>query len=195
MRSRRRRTSRSSARGTCAGVLAPESANNAQDGGHLIPTLLFGIPAGASMALLLSGFILIGLKPGLEMVTNNLSLTYTIIWSLALANVIGAGTCVLISQPICQAHDGAVHGHRAVHVRHHLFCRGPVDAKLVRPHRGDGHRRARCLSEALRVATAGLHDRLRAVDAAGKRHLPRGSDLPVVVPDAAGGTHSARSSS
>lgn len=87
-------------KGDVRGVLAPESANNAQDGGHLIPTLLFGIPAGASMALLLSGFILIGLKPGLEMVTNNLGLTYTIIWSLALANVIGAGTCVLISQPI-----------------------------------------------------------------------------------------------
>jgi TctA family transporter len=89
-------------RGDVRGVLGPESANNAQDGGHLIPTLLFGIPAGASMALLLSGFILIGLKPGLEMVTNNLGLTYTIIWSLALANVIGAGTCVLISQPIAR---------------------------------------------------------------------------------------------
>ena len=89
-------------KGDVRGVLAPESANNAQDGGHLIPTLLFGIPAGASMALLLSGFILIGLKPGLEMVTNNLSLTYTIIWSLAIANVIGAGTCVLISQPIAR---------------------------------------------------------------------------------------------
>ena len=88
--------------GDVRGVLAPESANNAQDGGHLIPTLLFGIPASSSMALLLSGFILIGLKPGLEMVTNNLSLTYTIIWSLALANVIGAGACVLISQPIAR---------------------------------------------------------------------------------------------
>jgi putative tricarboxylic transport membrane protein len=88
--------------GDVRGVLAPESANNAQDGGHLIPTLLFGIPAGSSMALLLSGFILIGLKPGLEMVTNNLGLTYTIIWSLALANVIGAGACVLISQPIAR---------------------------------------------------------------------------------------------
>ncbi len=87
-------------KGDVRGVLAPESANNAQDGGHLIPTLLFGIPAGSSMALLLSGFILIGLKPGLEMVTNNLSLTYTIIWSLAIANVIGAAACVLISQPI-----------------------------------------------------------------------------------------------
>ena len=89
-------------KGDVRGVLAPESANNAQDGGHLIPTLLFGIPAGSSMALLLSGFILIGLKPGLEMVTNNLGLTYTIIWSLALANVIGAGICVLISQPIAR---------------------------------------------------------------------------------------------
>lgn len=88
--------------GDVRGVLAPESANNAQDGGHLIPTLLFGIPASSSMALLLSGFILIGLKPGLEMVTNNLSLTYTIIWSLAIANVIGAGACVLISQPIAR---------------------------------------------------------------------------------------------
>lgn len=89
-------------KGDVRGVLAPESANNAQDGGHLIPTLLFGIPAGSSMALLLSAFILIGLKPGLEMVTNNLSLTYTIIWSLAIANVIGAGLCVLISQPIAR---------------------------------------------------------------------------------------------
>lgn len=88
--------------GDVRGVLGPESANNAQDGGHLIPTLLFGIPAGSSMALLLSGLIMIGLKPGLEMVTNNLSLTYTIIWSLALANVIGAGACVLISQPIAR---------------------------------------------------------------------------------------------
>jgi TctA family transporter len=89
-------------KGDVRGVLAPESANNAQDGGHLIPTLLFGIPAGSSMALLLSAFILIGIKPGLEMVTNNLSLTYTIIWSLAIANVIGAAVCVLISQPIAR---------------------------------------------------------------------------------------------
>ena len=89
-------------KGDVRGVLAPESANNAQDGGHLIPTLLFGIPAGSSMALLLSGFILIGLKPGLEMVTNNLGLTYTIIWSLAIANVIGAAACVFISQPIAR---------------------------------------------------------------------------------------------
>jgi TctA family transporter len=88
--------------GDVRGVLAPESANNSQDGGHLIPTLLFGIPASGSMALLLSGFILIGIKPGLDMVTTHLDLTYTIIWSLALANIFGAGACVLLSQPVAR---------------------------------------------------------------------------------------------
>ena len=89
-------------KGDVRGVLAPESANNSQDGGHLIPTLLFGIPASGSMALLLSGFILIGIKPGLDMITVHLDLTYTIIWSLALANIFGAGACVLLSQPVAR---------------------------------------------------------------------------------------------
>lgn len=88
--------------GDVRGVLAPESANNSQDGGHLIPTLLFGIPASSSMALLLSGFILIGIKPGIDMVSTNLKLTYTIIWSLTLANVVGAAACVLISQYVAR---------------------------------------------------------------------------------------------
>lgn len=58
-------------KGDVRGVIGPESANNAQDGGALIPTLLFGIPGSGSMALLLAGFILIGVEPGVEMVTRN----------------------------------------------------------------------------------------------------------------------------
>jgi hypothetical protein len=34
------------------------------------------------------------------MVGSNLSLTYTIVWSLALANVLGAGLCILLAVPI-----------------------------------------------------------------------------------------------
>lgn len=89
-------------KGDVRGVLGPESANNAQDGGALIPTLLFGIPGSGSMALLLAGFILIGIEPGLEMVTKNIDLTYTIIWSLALGSVFGAGTCVFLARPIAK---------------------------------------------------------------------------------------------
>jgi putative tricarboxylic transport membrane protein len=45
-------------------VIAPESANNAKDGGGLIPTLAFGVPGTAEMALFLGVLILHGLNPG-----------------------------------------------------------------------------------------------------------------------------------
>ncbi|MEX2449900.1 MAG: tripartite tricarboxylate transporter permease, partial [Rhodospirillales bacterium] len=88
--------------GDIRGVLAPESANNAKEGGALIPTLLFGIPGSGSMAILLGGFIMVDIQPGLEMVKINLDLTYVMIWSLALANIIGAGTCLLLAGPIAR---------------------------------------------------------------------------------------------
>ena len=88
--------------GDVRGVLAPEAANNAKEGGALIPTILFGIPGSGSMALLLGGFILIGIEPGLNMVTEQLDLVYLMIWSVALANIIGAGTCLLLAGPIAR---------------------------------------------------------------------------------------------
>ncbi len=81
-------------KGDVRGVIAPESANNAKEGGALIPTLLFGIPGSGNKVLLLGGFILIGIEPGLEMVTTHLDLTYLMIWSLAIANILGAGLCI-----------------------------------------------------------------------------------------------------
>ncbi|WP_106478005.1 tripartite tricarboxylate transporter permease [Phytohalomonas tamaricis] len=85
-------------KGEIRGVIAPEASNNAKEGGALIPTLLFGIPGSGSMAVFLGGMILIGLEPGPNMVGSNLDVTYTIIWSLALANVLGAGACLLLSR-------------------------------------------------------------------------------------------------
>lgn len=87
-------------KGEIRGVLAPESANNAKEGGGLIPTLLFGIPGSGSMAVFLGGMVLIGIEPGPAMVGSELETTYAIVWSLALANVIGAGTCLLISKHV-----------------------------------------------------------------------------------------------
>lgn len=84
--------------GDVRGVIAPESSNNAKEGGALIPTLLFGIPGSGSMAVFLGGMILIGIEPGPSMVTTNLDITYTIVWSLALANLVGAGACLMLSK-------------------------------------------------------------------------------------------------
>lgn len=87
-------------KGEIKGVIAPESANNACASGSMIPTLLFGIPGSGSAAVFLGGMLLLGLQPGVSMITTHLDLTYTIIWSLALANIIGALLCICFTRPI-----------------------------------------------------------------------------------------------
>lgn len=88
--------------GDIRGVIAPESSNNAKEGGGLVPTLIFGIPGSGSMAIFLGGLALLNMTPGPQMVRNNLDITYTIVWSLALANVVGAGLCILLSGRIAK---------------------------------------------------------------------------------------------
>lgn len=76
--------------GNPEGVLAPEAADNAKEGGSLIPTIGFGIPGSGAMALILAAFMILGIKPGPEMLTTRLPLTFMIVWTLVLANVFGA---------------------------------------------------------------------------------------------------------
>jgi putative tricarboxylic transport membrane protein len=87
-------------KGDIRGVIAPESANNALQGGALMPTLLFGIPGSGSMAVFLGGMVLLGMQPGPSMVTTDLGLTYTIAWTLAIASVVGALICFFLAAPI-----------------------------------------------------------------------------------------------
>jgi TctA family transporter len=87
-------------KGDIRGVIAPESANNAKEGGGLIPTFLFGIPGSGSMAVFLGGLLILGIQPGPSMVTENVDLLYTAIWSLALANVFGAILSIALSKQI-----------------------------------------------------------------------------------------------
>ncbi|MEO3387926.1 tripartite tricarboxylate transporter permease [Mesorhizobium sp. CAU 1741] len=84
-------------KGDVRGVIAPESANNALTAGALVPTIAFGVPGSASMAVLLSVFLIHGLVPGPDMLSKNLDVTYVMIWSVALANILGAGICILFS--------------------------------------------------------------------------------------------------
>jgi len=87
-------------RGDIRGVIAPESANNACACGAMVPTLLFGVPGSGSAAVFLGGLLLLGLQPGIGMIETHLDLTYTIIWSLALANILGAGLCLGLAGPV-----------------------------------------------------------------------------------------------
>ena len=77
-------------RGDVRGVIAPETANNAMKGGALIPTVAFGIPGSASMAILLGALLIQGLQPGPQMLTSDLNITFSMMWTLVIANVVGA---------------------------------------------------------------------------------------------------------
>lgn len=74
-------------KGDIRGVIAPESANNAKDGGALVPTLIFGIPGGAQMAVLIGALMLHGIQPGPRLMMDNPQIALALIYSLVLSNV------------------------------------------------------------------------------------------------------------
>jgi putative tricarboxylic transport membrane protein len=79
-------------KGDVRGVLGPGAANNSKEGGELIPTVAFGVPGSGAMAILLGGFLIMGIIPGPDMLTKHLAVTYSMVWTLAIANVI----CVIL---------------------------------------------------------------------------------------------------
>jgi TctA family transporter len=85
-------------KGDVRGVIASESSNNAKEGGALVPTVAFGVPGSAGMAILLGAFMIHGLVPGPDMLSKNLHITYSMVWSIAMANILGAGLCYLFSE-------------------------------------------------------------------------------------------------
>jgi len=77
-------------KGNIRGVIAPESANNAKDGGALIPTLAFGIPGSAEMAIFLGVLILHGLEPGPMLLLESPGVIFSLILALASACVLSS---------------------------------------------------------------------------------------------------------
>jgi TctA family transporter len=89
-------------KGDVRGVIASEASNNAKEGGALLPTIAFGVPGSASMALILGAFLIHGLIPGPEMLAKRLDITYTLVWSVALANILGGGICFLFANQLAK---------------------------------------------------------------------------------------------
>jgi len=69
-------------KGNIQGVIAPEAAICAHDCSALIPTLTFGIPAGAEMAVFLGLLIIHGMQPGPLMLRDHQVEIYGLIWAL-----------------------------------------------------------------------------------------------------------------
>lgn len=86
--------------GVVEGVIAPESANNAKEGGALVPTVAFGIPGSAGMAILLGAFYIQGLTPGPEMLATNLWLIFFMAWIVIIANILAAAICMAFANQV-----------------------------------------------------------------------------------------------
>ena len=89
-------------KGDVRGVIAPESANNAMKGASLIPTVAFGIPGSATMAILLGAFLIQGITPGPSMLTDKLHITFSMMWTVVIANVICAGLLMIWSRQLAK---------------------------------------------------------------------------------------------
>ncbi|HSM19044.1 MAG TPA: tripartite tricarboxylate transporter permease, partial [Hyphomicrobiales bacterium] len=87
-------------KGAIEGVIAPESGNNAKEGGALVPTLAFGIPGSSGMALLLGGFLILGLEPGPEFLKNHLDLAFGLAMVVAVSNRLAAAAMIAVAPKI-----------------------------------------------------------------------------------------------
>lgn len=74
--------------GSVEGFIATEAATNSKEGGSLLPTLLFGIPGTAEMALVLGAWQLHGLDPGPSFMSQHADLAWALIFGLLISNLI-----------------------------------------------------------------------------------------------------------
>ena len=75
-------------KGDIRGLIAPESAIDSKDGGSLLPVISFGIPGSESGVILLLVFSIHGIVPGVNLLTEQLHLSYILIFALLFSNVL-----------------------------------------------------------------------------------------------------------
>ena len=107
--------------GDIRGVIAPETANNSHKAGALIPTVAFGIPGSIGTAILLGALVIKGLRPGPDMLTVNLSLTFSMVWAIVVANVVAAALLMFFAR----------HVHKIAFAPGHLIVPGVITVLLM----------------------------------------------------------------
>ena len=87
-------------RGSIEGVVAAGATSTAKDGGALVPTIAFGVPGSASMAVLLGAFVILGLDPGPAMLTSDLDVTLSMVWIIVLATFAAVALGYVMLRPL-----------------------------------------------------------------------------------------------
>ena len=91
-------------KGAVEGVLGPGAANNSTRGGDLITTVAFGIPSSVSTAILFGAFLIQGIVPGPDMLNpaKHLTLTFSFVWIIIVANIITVAICFLFLRQLAK---------------------------------------------------------------------------------------------
>ncbi|MHA6344361.1 tripartite tricarboxylate transporter permease [Roseivivax sp. CAU 1761] len=90
-------------KGDVRGVIGPEAANDAVEGGALASTLAFGIPGSSSMAILLSGLFILGLETGPRMLNSQVDLVFIMIFTIIIGNLVGTVVGMFLVNPLSRA--------------------------------------------------------------------------------------------
>jgi putative tricarboxylic transport membrane protein len=83
--------------GEIEGVIGADAATNTKEGGALIPTLAFGVPGSAGMAIIIAAFLAFGIAPGPDMLINHADIVWMIIWILVIANIMTTIFCLAVT--------------------------------------------------------------------------------------------------
>ncbi len=87
-------------KGNIKGVIAPEAAINAKDCSTLVPTLAFGIPGSAEMAVFLAILILHGVDPGPLLLIQHQDLIYELVWALVAACIFASIAGIFLAKSL-----------------------------------------------------------------------------------------------
>ena len=84
-------------KGDLRGVVAPEAAIDAKDGGSILPAIAFGLPGSEAGVFLVSAMLIHGVAPGPAMLESQLPLTLALVCSLLLSNLLTSvlGLCCI----------------------------------------------------------------------------------------------------
>ena len=74
--------------GDIRGLIAPEAAVDAKDGGSLLPAIAFGLPGSEAGVMLLAVFAVHGIVPGLPMLESQLQFTFLLVFALLFSNLL-----------------------------------------------------------------------------------------------------------
>jgi hypothetical protein len=90
-------------KGNIEGVIAPEAAIDAVEGGSLASTVAFGIPGSSSMAIVLAGLFILGMETGPTMIAENVDFVFVMIFTIVIGNLIGTLGGMFLVNPLTRA--------------------------------------------------------------------------------------------